>query len=121
MAVAQFCKKALNTLLLQVERLVEDATLAGGAAAVASVPAAPPRGDIKDQVYMEKLKSMDDNHSERSGLTVSNMKATAARVEMRTANMGTPEPVCEECKEQVIDCYASADTPSDVVKCWDTI
>ncbi|KAL0892528.1 hypothetical protein ABMA27_015629 [Loxostege sticticalis] len=54
-------------------------------------------------------------------LTVGDIKATAARIEMRTANMVSPEPVCEECKEQVIDCYVSSETPSDIIKCWDTV
>ncbi|CAH0749949.1 unnamed protein product [Diatraea saccharalis] len=92
----------------RVERLVEDATLAGGAA-VASEPDAPPRGDFKDHIYMEKLQCIDDKHSEKCGLTVNNIKATAARIEMRTANMVSPEPVCEDCKEKVIDCYCVQD------------
>ncbi|KAL0840735.1 hypothetical protein ABMA28_015923 [Loxostege sticticalis] len=103
-----------------VERLVEDATLAGGAAA-ASGAMVTHRGDYKDLIFMERLKCMDEKHSERCGLTVGDIKATAARIEMRTANMVSPEPVCEECKEQVIDCYVSSETPSDIIKCWDTV
>lgn len=49
-----------------MERLVEDATLAGGAAAaVEQIPT--PRGDYKDKIYMEKLKCMDESHSEKTG------------------------------------------------------
>lgn len=54
-------------------------------------------------------------------LTVEDIKATAARIELRTVNMVSPEPVCEECKDQVIDCYVSSQTPADVIKCWDTV
>ncbi|XP_028174386.1 uncharacterized protein LOC135071298 [Ostrinia nubilalis] len=103
-----------------VERLVEDATLAGGAAA-ASGAVVTSRGDYKEKIFMEKLKCMDENHSERCGITVEDINATAARIELRTANMVSPEPVCEECKEQVIDCYIAAERPSDIIRCWDTV
>lgn len=44
---------------------MEDATIAGGAAA--SVPEPPkPRGDYKEKIFMEKMKCLDESHSERS-------------------------------------------------------
>ncbi|KAM3961875.1 uncharacterized protein ACR2FA_003960 [Aphomia sociella] len=103
-----------------VKRLVEDATLAGGAAAVVAKSASTPRGDYKDKIYMEKLKCLDDSHSERLGLTVEDLKATATRIELRTAKMVSVEPVCSDCKEQVIECY-NTESPEDTIKCWDTV
>ncbi|XP_072940446.1 uncharacterized protein [Epargyreus clarus] len=101
-----------------VERLVEDATLGS---ATATSNSAPPRGDYKDKIFMEKLKCLDDSHSERSGLTVEDLNALAARIELRTANMISVDPVCAECKERIIDCYNNTGTPADTVKCWETI
>ncbi|KAJ0180152.1 hypothetical protein K1T71_004743 [Dendrolimus kikuchii] len=103
-----------------VERLVEDATLAGGAAAAAAVTTTP-RDDYKDKIFMEKLKCMDENHSERYGLTIEDLHAISTRIELRTANMISPEPVCAECKEKVIECYNSSMSPARIVNCWDTV
>ncbi|XP_053602175.1 uncharacterized protein LOC128670498 [Plodia interpunctella] len=103
-----------------VERLVEDATLAGGAASSAAAQA-PPRSDYKDKIFMEKLTCLDDNHSEKFGLTVEDLRATARRIELRTANMVSTEPVCAEYQDKVIDCYNTFDGPQRVVKCWDTV
>lgn len=58
------------TVWFQVERLVEDATLAGGAAAAvakASATGHVSRGDYKDKIFIEKLKCLDDSHSEKTG------------------------------------------------------
>ncbi|XP_052752567.1 uncharacterized protein LOC113512229 [Galleria mellonella] len=103
-----------------VERLVEDATLAGGAAAAVANTATAPREDYKEKINMEKLKCLDENHSERMGLTVEDLNATAARIELRTANMGGVDPVCADSKHQVIECYKN-ESPADVIKCWDTV
>ncbi|XP_038210696.1 uncharacterized protein LOC119831432 [Zerene cesonia] len=70
---------------------------------------------------MEKLRCLDDTHSERLGLTVDEVNALTNRIEMRTSNMVSVEPVCADCKATVIECYNSAREPSDVVKCWDAI
>ncbi|KAI8428797.1 hypothetical protein MSG28_007469 [Choristoneura fumiferana] len=103
-----------------VERLVEDATIAGGAAA--SVPVPPmPRGDYKEKIFMEKMKCLDESHSERSKITVDDLNSLARRIEMRTANMIALDPVCAESKQKVIDCYNERDAVADVVKCWNTI
>ncbi|CAK1552480.1 unnamed protein product [Leptosia nina] len=101
-----------------VERLVEDANLTG---TTNNTSPNSTFGDFKEKIYMEKLKCLDDTHSERLGLTVDEVKALTNRIEMRTANMVSVEPVCAECKQLVIDCYNSADSPSDVVKCWDAV
>ncbi|CAH2074967.1 unnamed protein product, partial [Iphiclides podalirius] len=74
-----------------VERLVEDATLAGKAAAKET---SAPRGDYKEKIFMEKLV-----------ITVDDLRETAARIELRTANMVSVAPVCADCKQRVIDCY----------------
>lgn len=42
---------------------MEDATLAGGAAP--AVPPSKPKVEYRDKLYSEKLKCMDDSHSER--------------------------------------------------------
>ncbi|KAH9630021.1 hypothetical protein HF086_012582 [Spodoptera exigua] len=86
-----------------VERLVEDATLAGGAAAATAQPTS--RGDYRDKIFIEKLKCMDDTHSELTGITVEDLNALAARIDIRTSNMASMEPVCADCKERVIECY----------------
>ncbi|XP_059061388.1 uncharacterized protein LOC131854307 [Achroia grisella] len=103
-----------------VERLVEDATLAGGAAAAVASTAIAPRADYKDKIYMEKLKCLDEHHSETLGLTVEDLNATATRIELRTANMLSVVPVCADCKEQVIECYNN-ESPTDTIKCWETV
>ncbi|KAG6453528.1 uncharacterized protein LOC115445657 [Manduca sexta] len=100
-----------------VERLVEDATLAGGVAAAA---AGTPRGDYKDKMFMEKLKYMDEHHSERCGLTVEDLNAIAKRIELRTSNMVSIEPVCAECKQRVIDCY-NRERIDNAVRCSDSV
>ncbi|XP_032511372.1 uncharacterized protein LOC116765858 isoform X1 [Danaus plexippus] len=99
-----------------VERLVEDATLTRGT----NLKLTKAKEDYKDMIYMEKLKCLDDNHSERFGITVDNMNALVNRVEVRTANMVSVEPVCADIKKKLIDCYDNA-TNDDVIKCWDTI
>ncbi|CAG4936576.1 unnamed protein product [Colias eurytheme] len=101
-----------------VERLVEDASLPGG---VSSSGSTTSLGDFKETIYMEKLRCLDDTHSERLGLTVDEVNALTSRIEMRTSNMVSVEPVCADCKATVIDCYNSAREPDDVVKCWDAI
>lgn len=53
-------------------------------------------------------------------ITVDNMNALVNRVEVRTANMVSVEPVCADIKKKLIDCYDNA-TNDDVIKCWDTI
>ncbi|XP_068630618.1 uncharacterized protein [Battus philenor] len=88
-----------------VERLVEDAALAGQAAAA---EAGAPRGPLKEKMFMEKLLYLDENHSQRYRITVDDLKETAARIELRTANMVSVEPVCAHCKQSVIDCYDAA-------------
>ncbi|XP_013196709.2 uncharacterized protein LOC106139759 [Amyelois transitella] len=103
-----------------VERLVEDATLAGGAASAASAQA-PPRGDYKDKIFMEKLTCLDENHSEKLGLTMEDLRATARRIEIRTANMISVEPVCADCHDKVIECYKNVNGREHFVKCWDTV
>ncbi|KOB72326.1 Coiled-coil-helix-coiled-coil-helix domain-containing protein 6-like protein [Operophtera brumata] len=107
-----------NTQLLQVERLVEDATIAGGAAAGSP---ATPRGDYKDKVYMERLRCMDENHSERTGLTVQGLNSLAARIDLRTANMVSVEPVCAGSMQDVIDCYNNHQLPEENIRCWETV
>ncbi|XP_075970154.1 uncharacterized protein LOC142972763 [Anticarsia gemmatalis] len=102
-----------------VERLVEDATIAGGAAAAAAQ--ATPRGDYKDKIFMEKLQCMDDRHSERCGITVEDINAMATRIDIRTSNMVSVDPVCAECTEKVIKCYNDNKSMSDTFKCWDTV
>ncbi|KAJ8732454.1 hypothetical protein PYW07_015053 [Mythimna separata] len=159
-----------------VERLVEDATLAGGAAAASSQAKLPtPRGDYRDKIYMEKLKCMDESHSEITGLalcrrlslgadgstnfchaarrptslstlrkswtfyytcqapaslealvqlgriTVNDLSAIAARIDMRTSKMVSVDPICGDCKQKVIQCYDEAQYGSDIIKCWDTV
>ncbi|KAJ8732313.1 hypothetical protein PYW08_015043 [Mythimna loreyi] len=105
-----------------VERLVEDATLAGGAAAASSQASLPtPRGDYRDKIYIEKLKCMDESHSEITGITINDLSAIAARIDMRTSNMVSVDPICEECKQKVIQCYDDAKLGADIVKCWDTV
>ncbi|XP_022112921.1 uncharacterized protein LOC110991748 [Pieris rapae] len=101
-----------------VERLVEDATLNGPAH-----PTSPNStfGDFKEKIYIEKLKCLDDTHSERLGLTVDEVKAMTNRIEMRTSNMVSVEPVCADYKQIVIDCYNSTRTPSEAVECWDAV
>ncbi|CAH0728047.1 unnamed protein product, partial [Brenthis ino] len=34
--------------------------------------------------------------------------------------MVTPEPVCEDVKDKIIDCY-NLSHPDEIIKCWDTI
>ncbi|XP_026729795.1 uncharacterized protein LOC113495322 [Trichoplusia ni] len=109
----------INISNKMVERLVEDATLAGGAAAAITQPT--PRGDFRDKIYIEKLKCMDESHSERCGITVDDLNAIANRIEMRTSNMVSVEPICADCKQDVIDCYNNTQLPSDIIKCWDTV
>ncbi|KPI98144.1 hypothetical protein RR46_11265 [Papilio xuthus] len=77
-----------------VERLVEDATLAGRAAGAGVAAGGAPRGH-----YKEKM------------ITVEDLNATAARIELRTGNMVSVAPVCAHCKQGVIECYARADRP----------
>ncbi|KAF9422804.1 hypothetical protein HW555_001588, partial [Spodoptera exigua] len=101
-----------------VERLVEDATLAGGAAAATAQPTS--RGDYRDKIFIEKLKCMDDTHSELTGITVEDLNALAARIDIRTSNMASMEPVCADCKERVIECYDASRRGSDIIKCWET-
>ncbi|CAG5042695.1 unnamed protein product [Parnassius apollo] len=100
-----------------VERLVEDATLTGKAAASETTI---PRDDYKEKVFMEKLLYLDENHSQRFRLTVEDLNETAARIELRTANMVCVEPVCAECKQRVIDCYDSGPHTESLV-CWDAV
>ncbi|CAK1603795.1 unnamed protein product [Parnassius mnemosyne] len=100
-----------------VERLVEDATLASKAAASESTI---PRDDYKEKIFMEKLLYLDENHSQRCRLTVEDLNETAARIELRTANMVGVEPVCAECKQRVIDCYDSGSHTESLV-CWDAV
>ncbi|XP_049702818.1 uncharacterized protein LOC126055924 [Helicoverpa armigera] len=101
-----------------VERLVEDATLSGSTT-VTSQPS--PRGDFRDKIYIEKLKCMDESHSEITGITLEDLNAIANRIDMRTANMVSVEPVCAECKQRVIDCYNENKNGADVFKCWETV
>ncbi|XP_026328970.1 uncharacterized protein LOC113236957 [Hyposmocoma kahamanoa] len=106
-----------------VERLVEDAALAGGAAAAvakASATGHAPRGDYKDKIFIEKLKCLDDSHSEKTGLTIEDVDATVKRIEMRTANLANIGTICEESMNVVLDCY---NTPgySSSGKCWGVI
>ncbi|KAF9796127.1 hypothetical protein SFRURICE_013591 [Spodoptera frugiperda] len=102
-----------------VERLVEDATLVGGTAAVTTQPT--PRGDYRDKIFIEKLKCMDENHSELTGITVEDLSALAARIDIRTSNMVSVEPICADCKQRVIECYDASKTGSDIIKCWETV
>ncbi|XP_013174631.1 PREDICTED: uncharacterized protein LOC106123040, partial [Papilio xuthus] len=94
-----------------VERLVEDATLAGRAAGAGVAAGGAPRGHYKEKMFMEKLIYLDDNHSQRYRITVEDLNATAARIELRTGNMVSVAPVCAHCKQGVIECYARADRP----------
>lgn len=54
-------------------------------------------------------------------LTVDEVEALTNRIEMRTSNMVSIEPVCADCKASVIACYDGARAPADVVKCWDAV
>ncbi|CAH2107761.1 unnamed protein product [Euphydryas editha] len=106
----------INISNKMVERLVEDATITSEAVTGSSNP----RGDYKEKIFIEKLKCMDDKHTERCGLTAEELNALVARVELRTSHMAYEEPVCEEVKDKIIECYDSTD-PSEIIKCWDTI
>ncbi|XP_049865878.1 uncharacterized protein LOC126366715 [Pectinophora gossypiella] len=105
-----------------VERLVEDAALSGGTktVTVAQTPKKT-RSDHKERVLIERLRSLDDAHSERTGLTMDEVKATAKRVEMRTSNLSSVEPVCAEYADRVIECYLNSPKPQDASQCWDTV
>ncbi|CAH2233105.1 jg13970 [Pararge aegeria aegeria] len=100
-----------------VERLVEDATLTGAI----DTSASHPRGDFKEKMFMEQLKSLDEKHTDRFGLTVRELNAVLKRVELRTTNMVNVDPVCADIKRKIIDCYDSTSTPAQVAHCWDTI
>lgn len=54
-------------------------------------------------------------------ITVDDLNAIANRIEMRTSNMVSVEPICADCKQDVIDCYNNTQLPSDIIKCWDTV
>ncbi|CAH0728048.1 unnamed protein product, partial [Brenthis ino] len=56
-------KHHINISNKMVERLVEDATLVAGI----DTGASNPKGDYKEKILIEKLRCMDDSHSERSG------------------------------------------------------
>lgn len=56
-----------------------------------------------------------------SSLTIQDVKSLANRIEYRTSNMVSVEPVCAECKNKVIDCYNTYQLPEDNIKCWDTV
>ncbi|CAG5042693.1 unnamed protein product [Parnassius apollo] len=58
--------------------------------------------------------------SQTKWLTVEDLNETAARIELRTANMVCVEPVCAECKQRVIDCYDSGPHTESLV-CWDAV
>ncbi|XP_028040213.1 uncharacterized protein LOC114250509 [Bombyx mandarina] len=98
-----------------VERLVEDATLASTAA----INTGSSKADYKEKMYMEKLRCMDDSHSERCGLTVEDLNALVNRIERLTANIVDSEPICVDCKAKLLQCYNSGNT--DTIKCWDAV
>ncbi|XP_045764185.1 uncharacterized protein LOC123866587 [Maniola jurtina] len=100
-----------------VERLVEDASLTAGI----DTSASNPKGDFREKMFIEKLKILDENHTNRFGLTVGELNAILKRVEKRTANMVDDEPVCAGIKRQIIECYDGASSPAAGIQCWDTI
>ncbi|XP_023937864.2 uncharacterized protein LOC112045774 [Bicyclus anynana] len=100
-----------------IERLVEDAALSGGI----DTGASHAKGDFKEKMFIEKLEILDENHTNRFGLTAGEVNAILKRVENRTANMVGTEPVCGDIKRQIIECYDTADTAAHVAHCWDTI
>ncbi|XP_063532106.1 uncharacterized protein LOC134742853 [Cydia strobilella] len=102
-----------------VERLVEDATLAGGAAATPVTR--KPREDLKDKILTEKMKCLDETHSERSKITVDDINSLVRRIEMRSSNLPSLEPVCPDYQQRIIDCYNEGEEGGDVVQCWNTI
>ncbi|PZC83926.1 hypothetical protein B5X24_HaOG206675 [Helicoverpa armigera] len=57
----------------------------------------------------------------RFRITLEDLNAIANRIDMRTANMVSVEPVCAECKQRVIDCYNENKNGADVFKCWETV
>ncbi|KAL4704981.1 hypothetical protein ACJJTC_005467 [Scirpophaga incertulas] len=97
-----------------IERIVDSAT-------PHSKTYLTPRGDFKDKIYTEKLKCIDESHSEQYGITEDDLRATIDSIELRTANMVSPEPVCGECSDRVINCYLESETPADIVHCCDTV
>ncbi|XP_063378810.1 uncharacterized protein LOC134665766 isoform X1 [Cydia fagiglandana] len=104
-----------------VERLVEDATLTGGAAVAPPVARKPPRQDLKEKILTEKMKCLDETHSERSKITVDDINSLVRRIEMRSSNMPSMEPVCPDYQQRIIDCYNEGEAGGDVVQCWNTI
>ncbi|CAB3227997.1 unnamed protein product [Arctia plantaginis] len=112
-------QRSISITNKMVERLVEDATLAGGAAPAALPP--KPKVEYRDKIYSEKLKCMDDNHSERCRITMDDLNAMANRIELRTSNMVSVEPVCVDFKKKIIECYNENEPVSETVKCWDAV
>ncbi|KAG7299325.1 hypothetical protein JYU34_016248 [Plutella xylostella] len=99
-----------------VERLVEDASLAG--------VSPPPRGagvDPRDKVLVDRLRVVDEKHSEKWGLTIQNLSTIAGRIDARTAHMRQLQPVCPGCKEAVLECYENAQSDGDYLKCYDVV
>ncbi|XP_047527167.1 uncharacterized protein LOC125064258 [Vanessa atalanta] len=106
----------INISNKMVERLVEDAAITNDAGA-SSLNA---KGDYKEKIFIEKLRCMDDKHTERCGLTVEELNALVTRLEMRTSHISKEDPICEDLKDKIIDCYDMT-APSDIVKCWNIV
>ncbi|XP_047986358.1 MICOS complex subunit mic25a-like [Leguminivora glycinivorella] len=102
-----------------VERLVEDAALAGGAAVPPVIR--KPREDLKDKILNEKMTCLDETHSERSKITVDDINSLVRRIEMRSSNLPSVDPVCPDYQQRIIDCYNEGEEGGDVVRCWNTI
>ncbi|XP_050342718.1 uncharacterized protein LOC126768572 [Nymphalis io] len=106
----------INISNKMVERLVEDAAITNDTVTGFSNA----KGDYKEKIFIEKLRCIDDKHTERCGLTVEELNALVTRVEMRTSHISNLEPICEDIKDKIIDCYDTTD-PSDIIKCWNIV
>ncbi|KAI5631278.1 hypothetical protein NE865_16008 [Phthorimaea operculella] len=104
-----------------VERLVEDAAVAGAVSGTVRLDKAGRDREARERLLAERLQRLDEMHSQKLGLTVENVNAAARRVELRSTNLPKVDPVCQDCADRLIECYESCDRATNAAKCNDVV